>query len=247
MVPGNKGYLRTPPAWHTSPTKFQTEVDKAVINCTSSPSWECNTAAEYGLSVAKRGIKYMTGNAGAQPTPPEEVRSNAEIITIFMSDEEANSIKRDGQQVVPFTNFFSGRTTAFAIVTNGEDCGSEEAAAYREVALATGGKFASLCANDLTQTIRDIIIATTGRTTPYTLPQTPISSSLRVFIDGEWVPRSQENGFEYFEEHNAIAFFGNYQPTPGSEDQDGPGDYIAVHYETFKDRCKPSANNNCQP
>ena len=90
------------------------------------------------------------------------------------------------------------------------------------------------------------VFAATGIASNYTLPQTPISSSLRVFMNGTWVPRSRDDGFDYFEENNSIAFFGRFRPTPQSE-KEGPPDYVAVSYETFKDRCKQNdqGSNNC--
>ena len=250
MDKDNRGRLRVPPAWHRDPDVFQTEVQEAVIGCQLGGSWACSNGAEHGLEAARRGIKYMTGNAPTQPTAPERIRTGAEIITIFMSDEDANTIRFDNSddfdaKMKPYIDFFTGRTTAYSIVGT-EDCGTHDGRAYKEVALETGGKYASLCAEDLGQTIQDIIIAAVGRASNFVLPQTPISSSLRVFINGRWVPRSRRDGFEYFEENNSIAFFGKFRPTPAGEDEQGPGDFVAVSYETFRDRCKHE-RGSCSP
>ncbi|MFB6350907.1 MAG: vWA domain-containing protein, partial [Bradymonadaceae bacterium] len=244
----NHGHLRVPPGWHTDGATFRKEVEEAVIGCRQGGSWRCNGGLEHGLAAAKRGIAYMTGQASEPPSPTEQIRSGAQVVTIFMSDEEANSIKRRNRRIQHFTNHFQNRTTAFAIVAEGYNagCPSEDGKAYKEVALATGGKIASLCAEDLTQTIRDIIFAATGLSSNYSLPQTPISSSLRVYLNGTWVPRNRQNGFEYFAENNAIAFFGSYRPTPQDQNDEGPDDFVAVTYETFKDRCKNAASNKCR-
>ena len=253
MDPRNDGRLRSGTAWHTGSQTFQSEVENAVINCASGSggSWGCHNSQEYGLEIAQKGIRYMTGSDSQAPTPIEEVRSNAEIITIFMSDEEANSVIHGNgsyeQLIQPYMDYFPGRTTAFSMVGNGDDCGLTHGQAYKDIALETGGKFASLCADDLTKTIEQIIFSASGLASEYVLPQTPISSSLRVFMNGEWVPRSRQNGFEYFEETNAIAFFGDYRPDASEEKGGQPGDYIAVSYEAFKNRCKDSGSGDCNP
>ena len=243
----NNGKLRVPPAWHTNGSTFKSEVQGAVISCSRGGNWHCSGGAEHGIEAAKQGITYMTGQSAQQPTPAERIRSNAQVITIFMSDEEANTFQRSGKSVQPYIQFFKGRTIAFAIVGDGQGCG-QNGKAYKDVALGTGGKFASLCAKDLKQTIRDIIFAATGLASNYVLPQTPISSSLRVFLNGTWVPRSRDDGFEYFAENNSIAFFGSFRPSP-KQGNNQPGDYIAVSYETFKDRCKQNnaGSANCSP
>jgi hypothetical protein len=245
----NDGHLRLPPGWHTDSSKFRTEVQKAVIDCQDQPSWICGGANEFGLESAKRGITYMSGNGSTQPGSDERLRPDASLITIFMSDDEAKTIDYGNagynQLVKPYLQFFPNWTTAFSIVADDKDCGTQEGRAYKDVALETGGKVASLCSDDLTRLLEQIIFSAAGESSTYELPETPISSSLRVYMNGEWVPRNRENGFAYYEGQNAIAFFGNYRPTPEDELHGEPGDYIAVHYETFKNRCKRSGSSDC--
>jgi len=176
----NDGHLRVPPGWHKQGSVFRSEVDGAVINC-GGANWACSSSQEHGLEAARRGIKYMTGNARQQPTSAEKVRSDANIITVLMSDESAHSIGRYRSKN-DYQNFFKGRTRMFSIV--GTPSCDEDGKGFRDVALATGGKTASLCAKDLTKTIQQIIFAATGLASKYKLPQTPISSSLRVYING---------------------------------------------------------------
>jgi hypothetical protein len=120
------------------------------------------------------------------------------------------------------------------------------------VALATGGKFASVCSGDLTGILSDIIFAATGQATQYQLSETPVSASLSVFLENnddpttsEFVPRNRDDGFEYFAQDNSVAFFGSYRPEPS--EQDFSKDFVAVRYEYFIDRCKESGQgaNNC--
>jgi hypothetical protein len=140
------------------------------------------------------------------------------------------------QKLGDHIDFYSTHTTSFAVVGNpSESCGMSEGVAYKEVARATGGSFASVCARDLSETINEIIFAASAQA-GYRMPETPISSSLRVYLNGEWVPRSRENGFDYFESTDSIAFFGNYRPEL-PENGEAP-DVIAISYQTWQDRTK---------
>ena len=271
MDPDHLGLPRPAAGWHTSPQVFATEVDQFVVNC---PYNVCSGGDEYGLYVAELGIKHMTGAAA---TPAERIRPNAQLVTFFMSDEQENSIQSyfggsisgrpdnlggtdEATIMSNFIAFFKDRTTAYAIVTDGGACGSEDASAYSDVALATGGAVASLCATDLEQTIESIVEDTAGRASSFRLPDTPISASLRVYqatedgLTARWVPRSRADGFDYFPQRNALAFFGSFRPkTPSktmcSVDSDcsdvtteqcrgGTCELrnplqVAVHYQTF--------------
>ena len=159
-----------------------------------------------------------------------------------MSDEEEENIQSNpltgatGQQMLQnWINFFKQHTVGFSIVGDGNGCGVHDGRAYKEVALATGGSHASLCATDISETIEDIIFAATGYA-GYQMPDTPISSTLRVFINGQYVPRSRKNGFDYFAQTNSIAFFGTYRPEIATGTT--PPDDISITYETFLDRSK---------
>jgi len=255
MDPSTEGRLRAPTYWHKASSTFKSQVDGMAINCSGDGTIGCSGGSEYGLKNGREGIRYMTGGASQQPSPPEEIRADAEVITIFMSDEEANSAKLndwgmvDGiSNVGDFELWYQNKTTAFAIVGDGQSCGTDNGQAYKDVALATGGKTASLCASDLTQTIQDIIFAATGVASNYNPKPRPISSSLKVFMNGTFVPRSEEDGYNYFAKDNAVAFFGNFRPDPDkAEDPTVAPDRVAIVYETYKDKCKESGNGafNC--
>lgn len=285
MDKDNKGRLDKNAAWHQSGSTFSSQVQSRVIDCSTSGGstvgrWNCSASQEHGLRAAELGIDYMGGLTANQPQPYEAFRNKAQIVTIFMTDEKAGTIKdnpgRESTVTNRFINFFKGKTTAFSIVTDGSNCGRNNAETYRKVALETEGKSASLCAKDLKKTIRKIIFAATGLASNYVLPQDPISTSLRVYLNGQWVPRSRESGFAYFAERNSIAFFGsefiprsatyeclqkydkarcNCNSATSKQCKIGEfaGDFMAVHYETYRERCKntegtcnPGGNNNQQ-
>jgi len=239
----NDGHLRVPPGWHKSGTVFRSEIDGAVIDCSG---WSCRSGTEHALEAARRGITFMSGLGSQTPSRAERIRGDADIVTVVMTDEVAHSID-DFRSKQEYINFFRGRSRVFAITgTGGGFLGcAEDAARLRDVALATGGKTASICASNLQKTIRQIIFAAVADEA-FQLPQTPISSSLRVFVsDGNagrtWVPRSRSDGFDYFAERNSIALFGSFRPNASGNPGGGgnrAGKYVAVKYETFKDRSK---------
>ncbi len=247
-VSGFDGRLRVPPSWHTDLNSFLGEIDGYVESCSG-----CDGACEFGLKSAKLGIEWMR-SSNAQAV--ERIRPDAQVITIFMSDEEDQDFQTSSQsacfgfdgtppntaagqaKLQDFKNFYQNNTIAFSIIGDGSGCGTHDGEAYREVALATGGSFASLCDTDPQETIEDIIFAATGIASNYVIPDTPISSTLRVFKNDEWVPRSRSNGFDYFAQSNSIAFFGTYRPEPADPTMDDYGDDIAVSYQTFIDTTK---------
>jgi hypothetical protein len=223
------GHLIAGTGWHTDLTTFLAAVD-AVIN------WTGDGGNEFGLKVAAEGIKYMKGLQGPVPSD-QRIRSDATLITIWMTDERDQTMKNTGNDQTilnDWKNFFLQNTVGFSIVGDGNGCG-EDGQAYREVAQLTNGGTALLCANDLTETIRDIIYKATGYV-GLTLPHTPISSSLRVYINGEWVPRSRTNGFDYFASSDSISFFGTYRPEPAQGAL--VPDHIAINYQIWRDKTK---------
>jgi hypothetical protein len=263
------GRLRAPnPGWHDDPQTFRDEIQDYVIDCTSNvPS--CSGGTEHGLYSARAGIEYMRLASTPQAV---RIRPDAQLATIIMSDENDQSLK-DGrdpggssvgrtQLLNNYKNFFTNNPIVFAIVGVVDGCGfiGERGDGYRDVALASGGAVASLCAADLRGTIEQIIEIVAGRASTFRLPQTPISSTLRVYraeTDGvteQWVPRSRTDGFDYFPQSNSIAFFGSYRPRSGGESctsnaicgeggicEQGRCKFpvqIAVHYETFIDKTK---------
>lgn len=224
--------------WHTDPNTFSTEILQYVVNL--------NGFAEYGLRNAKDGITYMSQSS----TPlAQRIRPDATLATIIISDEESETLQSASgttkqNRIDAFSNFFKNKTLMFAIVTLDQQCrdslgGGSIGEGYAAVALATGGAVASLCSTDLLSTISQILDKVTGAASTFTLPQTPISSTIRVFrgskmdaTRGEWAPRSRVGGFDYFPQRNALAFFGDFRPQPNEKVQ------VAVHYRTFRDVTK---------
>ncbi len=252
MVPENHGRLYFGPGWHTAATTFSGEVEDRVIDCTGG-GWNCDTVDEYGLQVATEGINHMWSPSASAN---EAFRSSSDVYTIFMTDEGTKS--NESWE----TDDLRNQTTAFALTphdedlaANNPDCaigGPEPTGNYQDVALATGGQWADLCSGDnsLTLFLEEIIKTANRESSPFNVGQTPISVSMRVFLDGDWVPRSTEDGFDYSQSSNTVAFFGNRRPTFDPPPDTQP-DWFSLNFETFNSRCKDAISdenaNTCEP
>ena len=237
MYEGDEGHIRPNNGWGTSISGFLSDITWVENRCEELGFGSGCGSEEYGLKVAKKGVEYM--NTAAARQNGDGFRPDANVITIFMSDEESQTAQDSGVSATSnYRNYLSQHTTSFAIVSDSEDCGTTIGASYQQAALDTGGSHASLCAENINETIEDIIIAAVGYAANYELPGTPISSTLRVYINGDWIPRSRTNGFDYFAQTNSISFFGDVLPKPPTEDSNQPGDFIAISYESMLDVTK---------
>ena len=106
------------------------------------------------------------------------------------------------------------------------------------IANPNGGTLADL--NDIASTIEGLLNVVIGTVTPYELQRAPISSTLKVALEGPVVnggqcgnladvPRSRINGFGYDATTNRVGFFGACRPVQANTD-------IALSYRTWIDR-----------
>jgi hypothetical protein len=230
------GALRQPAGWHRDSVTFVTEVDEYVVGC--GDDFNCSQAEEHGLYSARQGITTMTA-AGA----PAGVaaRADATLGTLFFTDEDDQSIKdrRDpggattsAQALLnSYVAFFTANSRVFAALAEGA-CGFEDPASYRRVAHASGGVVATLCdATTIVDGFREYVLRLTGQAgTAYTLSQTPIPSSIQVYVAGAPVARSQIDGFEYVAETNSIVFFGAAAPDLINAPGNALGDAVTILY-----------------
>ena len=254
----NKGRLFVPPGWHRSGATFQYEIRHRVgPSCSLMGGWSCrDSARESPFHNAMLGIRHMEGLGQSVPTPREKIRPGAHTYTITWVDEEPQGPKRKVAK-----GFLPTQTRAFYIVPVSRTidpgppkqivCSPNEAgfkvATYKHVAVQSGGSVIDACKTNLRKTVLSILYDAVGRHSRFQLAGTPISSSLRVHINGNWVPRSRDNGFDYFPNRNTLGFFGSFRPLyqPG---QGRPPDVVAIHYETFQERCKAKGKaNSCRP
>ena len=241
MDPANNGRLLSPPAWHQNAQTFSDETRDRVTGCRETGGWSCSGFQEHGLSAAYRGLNHMMGLNAQMPSPAERTRSGANVLTIFMTDAGTQ-----GNNVADGKRFYANNDNvlAFTIAPPAQNpsCRTEGMNGdYKEVALTSGGAYSNLCTVDLKKTITTIIRRAAFLGDDFELANTPISSSLRVFLvnddrtSASWVPRNRDDGFDYSSSQNSLAFFGKFRP---KFKQTGPPDWIAVTFERFHNGCK---------
>jgi len=197
--------------------------------------WSCEAMRSGGLEAGRLGLEAMAGGSG-------QLRENAEVATMFVTNHQASSAYDviDGRWqmkegvVENAAAFFGSRGTAYSVTGDGLRCGSE-ATAYRRVARGTGGDVGSVCGEKAGEVLRRVVREARFETSPYELKEMPVSSSLRVFFNGTFVPRSAEDGFTYSVEENAIEFHGFAVPKFGEElgEEEAP-DRMVVVYDVLK-------------
>jgi len=239
---GNDGRLAIPPGWHRNPNVFSREIDQGVINC-SSP-WDCS-ASEQGVEASYRGLRYMLGLNAQQPDPPERIRSGASSIIIWISDEAAQGRTNMAKQM--YAN--KEDIAAFSVIVENPQGQCQPGpdppdGTYRDIATASGGAAADLCHVDIEQFLDTIIQRTTEIASPLRLGHEPISSSLRVYMNKDWVPRSTEDGFNYSPQRNVLTFYGKHRPSYHRGDPNKGPDRLAVAFELYKSNCKETGDVN---
>lgn len=220
------GHLTTT-GWHTDEASFLAEFDTLATSTNDEPS--------AGLEAAREGIRYMRGYTGSTPPEAHQIRPEARVVTIFATDNEAHTFEQTdidstaGQEALDeFELFFRSNSHVVALVGDGDQCGAGDGESYRRLATATRGAYHSICGSpDIHE---ELIVQASASGAGYRLPETPISASLRVYVDGQWVPRSRDNGFEYSPFNNSIVFFGDYQPEIKPS---GEPEYVSVSYVSW--------------
>lgn len=215
----------------------------------------CGSGLEEGLLSSSIVLERLAENTTAIDAPADRhaLREGAVRIVIWLSDEENHGIRDLLPSDPAFQQFVTGQiaahrehdVAAFAIVgdpgrDNGGVCepldledpaavtGAVFGVSYIEAARALGGAESSICTDDLRPAIEAIVRRAVGAAAAYPLAKLPISSSIRVAVDGQLIPRSTTAGWNYDADQNAIVFYGNTRPTADSQ--------IAVSYLLWKRR-----------
>ncbi|MFO0725322.1 MAG: MopE-related protein [Myxococcota bacterium] len=171
----------------------------------------------------EEGIEYGVRAIDRASTATDAVarlRPNAIPVVIFVSDEESTNLRPVSQYI---DALHQKNVLAFAIVgPRPRGClavgrgAARVGEAYIEVADALGGLSASICAQDLTRPIEEILVAAAGAASLTQLVDQPISGSLEVQLPQSLIPRGRQNGFDYEPAANSILFFGAATPPEGT-------------------------------
>ncbi len=207
---------------------------------------------EFGLETTMNVLR-LAATPGASVN--QRFRPGAKRVIIYLSDEDDQTIKiaaengdtRCDGNVNPsldgcgtfdaaVASLLANDITAYAITgdtpsgcTSATGPGNAEEAghAYIQAAYATGGSYASICSDDLGETVDRIVRSAIAAATNYALGEFPISSSIRVVRNGNLVPRSNVNGWDYDPTTNQIIFFGEARPNIDDE--------VAMGFDVFED------------
>ncbi len=167
---------------------------------------------EYGLRALER--------TRTSTNEDQRLRDGAVPVVIFFSDEDAVMLR-------PFSEYVDAYrqqgALSFAIVgPRPRGCRAigrgvaRVGERYIRAAEELGGTSASICSEDFTEPIREILIAAAGEASQTRLMNSPISGSLEVAFPTVRVPRSRTEGFDYEPSANSILFFGPVAPREGT-------------------------------
>lgn len=188
-----------------------------------------------GGSNNERGMESLVTALSAPHIINEGVgflRQEAYLVVIALTDEEDNSLVPGGasQTMIYYTRFFDqlkpqtvpgvknwvinviGKLSLSTSCSSFSESGSISEP-YMSLATYSGGLKTSLCTSDLTGAVANIKARLIEIVTDYRLNKIPNVESIRVLLNGQVVPRSQANGWDYISSINSIRFYGSYIPT----------------------------------
>ncbi len=229
MAQTGDGRPRATAGWMTTYSQMDTE----------SNFWANGTdgANEYGLRNAELGISWLLS---PQVTPALAPRDDAALIFVTITDEESQSFQNVDYNdptvranIAAYSTFFAQNAPFYGLVPVSANCtfsgGSE---AYQRVATESGGWYADFCQSGIFakfhDELADIIAARGSEYRPLT---TPISSTIKVTVGGQQVPRGGPNGWEYFVETNSIVLRGTSVPALNDPATGTAGQGVAIVYE----------------
>ncbi|MBN1944381.1 MAG: hypothetical protein JW797_01840 [Bradymonadales bacterium] len=202
------------------------------------------TELAYGLSSGLNVIELGRGDSAEGGT---QVRSEAALVVVFLSDRQDAGVAHQIAQGVPgcdpeqdsllsacsllnnqIAEYRAEGVTCFAVTgdlsggcegTGAAAAGSTEVPGhgYIQAAYATAGGFLSLCQSSMADLLDEILWRAYGVASEFRLESSPIDHSLRVVLDGQVVPNSRTDGYDFDTQTAALLFFGSYRPSPGSE------------------------------
>ncbi|HWU44785.1 MAG TPA: hypothetical protein VN132_15140, partial [Bdellovibrio sp.] len=158
------------------------------------------------------------------------LRKDALLVVIALSDEDDKSKSNSSDAITYYTNFLDSvkqpwsdgsRSWVFnfvGILSLSGTCTTtsldykEPGLSFMGLADASGGTKNSLCSSDLSPAVSNISARVIQILTDFKLSALPLESSIVVTINGQVIPRSTTNGWDYIADKNIIRFYGNAVP-----------------------------------
>ena len=179
----------------------------------------------FGLESGLKSGRDVLAATQLETADDRILRADAAKLVVWIGDEDDEYTKSEGDAATIAAPYVALGVVGCAIVGDGGPSaggvcqplgtqtwavtGANLGQGYIDVALATGGLFGSLCNDDLTETIDGCIKRILIKANNYQLSHWPLSSTIKVAIDGEIVPRSKTNGWDYDMIENALVFTGD--------------------------------------
>jgi hypothetical protein len=156
------------------------------------------------------------------------LRPNSLLVVIFLSDEDDQSAPADYgkflDQIRP--PLASGERSWVAhfmgVIPNDPSCltsqwhYSSPGLAYIALAKESDGVSQSICSADFVGALTNVKARVLEYVTEYKLDKAPLTTSIKVYVDGLLVPQNDTNGWSYYQIGNSIRFHGTAVPKPGS-------------------------------
>jgi len=156
------------------------------------------------------------------------LREDALLVVIVLSDEEDKS-RSVATATDYYTNFFDSvkrpwsdgsRAWVFnfiGVLSQSSQCRtfndySEPGTIFMGLADVSDGVKESICNSSLSTAVGNIRKRIAQIMTDFKLRDLPKEETIKVIVNGVEVPRSQENGWDYFEDGNFIRFYGTAVP-----------------------------------
>ena len=186
-------------------------------------SFKANLGVGLGGNTTEMGIEYglrAIELAKMQTNPDLRLRDDAGLVVIFMSDEDNKGTLPVAEYVAKYK---AQRAVAFAIVgPRPVGCVKVGYALglpgdqYITLANQTGGSSGSICNENVSEVIEEIVIGALGASSRSMLDKRPVSGSLSVRSDMRAISRTRSNGFDYEPGNNSVLFFGSAAPKVGA-------------------------------
>ncbi len=184
------------------------------------------------------------------------LRPGAKLIYVLVTDEEERNLQSSDtasrtltqaaveahKDFPPLLAYYQQhQISAFGMIALVPDCTKKYEPSWAAKAMTekTGGASWPICRTDkavLTAALNALITAAQGAASTFKLSRVPISSTLKLAVEGNEVPRSRADGFDYDGPNNAIIF----NLVAGSPWTPKVGDSVFVSYRFFEDA--PSIN-----
>jgi hypothetical protein len=171
---------------------------------------------EQGLEYALRALE----RASTATEADARLRPEAVPVVVFYTDEESSNLRT----IPAYTEGFGDLgALPFAICgprPRGCQAVGRGAARvgelYIQLVESLGGGVASICAEDLTRPIEQVLIAAAGAASRTRLSERPISGAIEVQLPDRLIPRGRVDGFDYESTANTLLFYGNAAPPEGT-------------------------------